>query len=98
MKIPKVHKAKCFDYRNSGFLCNALGVNIFGRPMYLRGKARPGSQEQRKKEWKLAVPFTESMRPRLIANGLSIALNLWNRLSDSEYRRDVIAYGKRYHP
>jgi len=77
---PKVHR-QCFDYLEQCFaLCNALGVTFLAGPMYSAvGKARLVSQEQRKKEWELAVTNLQKVCVTADTNGLSIALEPLNR-------------------
>jgi D-psicose/D-tagatose/L-ribulose 3-epimerase len=77
---PKVHR-QCFDYLEQCFeLCNALEVKFLAGPMYSAvGKARMVSQEQRKKEWDLAVNNLQKVCVMADANGLSIALEPLNR-------------------
>ena len=76
----KVHR-QCFDYLEQCFeLCNALGVTFLAGPMYSAvGKARMVSQEQRKKEWELAVSNLRKACVMANENGLSIALEPLNR-------------------
>ncbi|TLP70695.1 sugar phosphate isomerase/epimerase family protein [Maribacter sp. ACAM166] len=76
----KVHK-QCFDYLEQCFeLCNALDVKFLAGPMYSAvGKARMISQEQRKREWDLAVSNLQKVCVMADANGLSIALEPLNR-------------------
>ena len=76
----KVHR-QCFDYLEQCFeLCNALGVTFLAGPMYSAvGKARMVSQEQRKKEWELAVSNLRKVCVMANENGLSIALEPLNR-------------------
>ena len=77
---PKVHR-QCFDYLERCFeLCNALEVKFLAGPMYSAvGKARMVSQEQRKKEWDLAVNNLQKVCVMADANALSIALEPLNR-------------------
>jgi D-psicose/D-tagatose/L-ribulose 3-epimerase len=76
----KVHR-QCFDYLEQCFeICNALEVTFLAGPMYSAvGKARMVPQEQRKKEWELAVSNLQKVCAMADANGLSIALEPLNR-------------------
>jgi D-psicose/D-tagatose/L-ribulose 3-epimerase len=76
----KVHR-QCFDYLEQCFeICNALEVTFLAGPMYSAvGKARMVPQEQRKKEWELAVTNLQKVCAMADANGLSIALEPLNR-------------------
>ncbi|MFT7187705.1 MAG: D-psicose/D-tagatose/L-ribulose 3-epimerase, partial [Sediminicola sp.] len=65
---------QCFE------ICNALEVTFLAGPMYSAvGKARMVPQEQRKKEWELAVTNLQKVCAMADANGLSIALEPLNR-------------------
>jgi D-psicose/D-tagatose/L-ribulose 3-epimerase len=77
---PAIHQ-NCFSYIESCLdLCNAVGTNFFGGPMYSAvGKARMVSPEQRKKEWDLAVKNLLTVSEMASSRGLQIALEPLNR-------------------
>ncbi|MFX0556676.1 sugar phosphate isomerase/epimerase family protein [Maribacter sp. CXY002] len=76
----KVHQ-QCFDYLEQCFdLCNLLGAQFLAGPMYSAvGKARMVSQDQRKREWELAVSNLYKVCNMADEKGLSIALEPLNR-------------------
>ena len=77
---PAVHQ-DCFEYIRQCFdLCNAWGVDFFAGPMYSAvGKARMVPDEQRKKEWNLAVENLHKLCGMAQERGLSLALEPLNR-------------------
>lgn len=66
--------AYCLD------ICAALGTHFFGGPMYSAvGKARMVPDDQRKKEWELAVTNLRIVCEMAAARGLQIAIEPLNR-------------------
>jgi D-psicose/D-tagatose/L-ribulose 3-epimerase len=72
---------QCFSYiANCLDICVALGTPFFGGPMYSAvGKARMVPDEQRKKEWALAVKNLHIVCEMAAARGLQIAIEPLNR-------------------
>ncbi|WP_149276159.1 sugar phosphate isomerase/epimerase family protein [Pareuzebyella sediminis] len=77
---PTIH-TQCFDYLEKCFkLCNTLDVNFVAGPMYSAvGKARMIPEEQRKREWDLAVTNLKKVCKMAASSGVSIALEPLNR-------------------
>lgn len=77
---PAVHR-NCFNYIQSCLdMCMALDTGFFGGPMYSAvGKARMVPDEQRKKEWDLAVRNLRIVSDMASRNGLQIAIEPLNR-------------------
>lgn len=77
---PSVHR-QCFDYLERCFeLCNTLDVKFVAGPMYSAvGKARMVPEEQRKREWDLAVTNLSKVCKMAQSSGVSIALEPLNR-------------------
>jgi len=75
-----IHR-NCFSYIASCLdFCAELGSGFFGGPMYAAvGKARMVPQEQRKREWELAVNNLRVVCQMATARGLNIALEPLNR-------------------
>lgn len=71
----------CFQYAQKCFeLCEVLEVSFLAGPMYSAvGKARMVSDEQRKKEWELAVTNLDKVCQMAKNYGQSIALEPLNR-------------------
>lgn len=77
---PAVHQA-CFSYIEQCFLlCNGWGAGFLAGPMYAAvGKARMLPEEQRKREWDLAVSNIATVCEMAKSHGLLIALEPLNR-------------------
>lgn len=77
---PAIHK-NCFDYVKSCLdLCNILETSFFAGPMYSAvGKARMLPDEQRKREWNLAVKNLTTVCEMAGERNLEIALEPLNR-------------------
>ena len=77
---PAVHE-NCFNYIRSCFdICNELGSQFLAGPMYSAvGKARMVPQEQRKREWDLAVKNLHAVCEMAGERNLQIALEPLNR-------------------
>lgn len=71
----------CFRYLEKCFeLCNLWEVDFMAGPMYAAvGKARMVPEEQRKREWELAVRNIQKVCVMAAKSGLSIALEPLNR-------------------
>lgn len=71
----------CFKYIDACFdICNAVGAKFLAGPMYSAvGKARMIPQEQRRKEWQLAVRNIRKVCEMAERKGLMIALEPLNR-------------------
>jgi D-psicose/D-tagatose/L-ribulose 3-epimerase len=77
---PAVH-LRCFDYIQACFdIGNALGGNFLAGPMYSAvGKARMLPEDQRKREWDLAVQNLQKVCQMAAESGQLIALEPLNR-------------------
>ncbi len=77
---PLVHQ-NCFDYIQRCLdLCNELQVDFLAGPMYSAvGKARMVSQDQRRREWDMAVKNLHKVCVMAESQGLVIALEPLNR-------------------
>lgn len=77
---PAVHR-NCFAYIQACFdICVALDARFFGGPMYSAvGKARMVPDEQRKREWDLAVKNLRIVSDMAAQGGLQIAIEPLNR-------------------
>lgn len=79
-KDAAVHQ-NCFDYIEKCFqLCNLWGVDFLAGPMYAAvGKARMLPEEERKREWDLAVNNVSKVCTMAQNYGVSLALEPLNR-------------------
>ncbi|MCW3081551.1 sugar phosphate isomerase/epimerase family protein [Segetibacter sp.] len=77
---PAIHQ-NCFDYIKSCFdLCNSWETSFLAGPMYSAvGKARMVPDEQRKREWELAVKNLQLVCEMAEERNLQIALEPLNR-------------------